>query len=84
MTSLSFQDIFANAMCFHTRDGLLYKTAARFGGLFQTNSIRYFIVGGYALIHHGVVRNTTDVDLIVHESDFCQAIQVRPSFCVSE
>jgi hypothetical protein len=40
------------------------------------NSIAYYIVGGYALIHHGVVRNTTDVDLIVAEKDFGRAAKV--------
>ena len=80
MTSLSFEDIFANAMCFHTRDGLLYRSAIRFSELFQTNSICYFIVGGYALIYHEIVRNTTDIDIIVNESDFLQASQVMNLF----
>lgn len=63
-------------MYFSTRDGLLYRTAMRFSELFLRDSIRYFIVGGYALIYHGIVRNTTDVDIIVNDSDFLRASQV--------
>ena len=74
MTSLSFSDIFHNPMYFNTRDGLLYRTAVRFSTLFKKNSIRYYIVGEYALIFHQ--RNTMDIDIIVHEDDFQKAIQV--------
>ena len=77
MTCLSFEDIFANAMHFSTSDGLLYRTAMRFSEPFLRDSICYFIVGGYALIHHGIIRNTTDVDIIVNDSDFLRASQVR-------
>jgi hypothetical protein len=62
---------------------LLYRSAVRFSGLFQTNSIRYFILGGYALIYHGIVRNTTDIDMVVNESDFDRASQVRNLFWTS-
>jgi hypothetical protein len=77
MTCLSFEDIFSNAMCFDKREGLLYRSAVRFSEVFQTRSIRYFIVGGYALIHHGIVRNTTDIDIVVNEADFSEAVQVN-------
>ena len=67
-------------MCFDKRDGLLYRSAVRFSEVFQTRSIRYFIVGGYALIHHGIVRNTTDIDIVVNEDDFSEALQVKNHF----
>ena len=44
MTSLSFSDIFNNAMHFDRHDGLLYRTAVRFSLLFQQEKIRYYIV----------------------------------------
>jgi hypothetical protein len=49
MTSLSFTDIFLNAMHFNDDQGLLQKTCDLFYEKFYNNRIRYFIVGGYAL-----------------------------------
>jgi hypothetical protein len=80
MTSLSFSDIFQNSMYFNTRDGLLYRTAVRFSTLFKQNDVRYYIVGGYALIYHQMVRNTMDIDAIIHENDFQKAAHVS-SIC---
>jgi hypothetical protein len=80
MTSLSFSDILHNSMHFNTRDGQLYRTAVRFSILFHKHSIRYYILGGYALIFHGMVRNTMDIDIIVHEDDFQKATQVSLIF----
>jgi len=76
MTSLTFSDILHNSMHFNTRDGQLYRTAVRFSILFHKHSIRYYILGGYALIFHGMVRNTMDIDIIVHEDDFQKATQI--------
>jgi hypothetical protein len=76
MTCLTFTDIFINAMHFNDENGLLYKTCSQFCANFKENNIRYYIVGGYALIYHKVVRNTMDVDIIVHENDFKKAISV--------
>ena len=67
-------------MHFYTRDGLLYRSALRFSELFETRSISYYIIGGYALINHGVVRNTTDIDVVVNEDDFLEAVQVKNLF----
>lgn len=80
MSSLSFADIFDNAMHFNTRDGLLYKSVIRFSKLFQFHNISYYIVGGYALIFHGVIRNTMDIDIIIAETDFQKAKQVSVDF----
>ena len=77
MTSLSLSTLLNNAMHFNTEDALLYRTAKRVCMLFKEQGIRYYIVGGYALIFHGVIRNTMDVDIIVHEQDFPKAIEVR-------
>lgn len=33
--------------------------------VFDTNKIRYAIVGGYALALHGLVRNTVDIDIVL-------------------
>ena len=66
-------------MIFDQRDGLLFQTAIRFSTLFKANQIRYYIVGGYAMIFHRVVRNTMDIDIIVAEDDFQRASQVCPT-----
>ena len=72
MSSLSFGDVFDNAMYFNTHDGLFfYKSVVRFSKLFKRHNVFYYIVGGYALILHDVVRNTMDIDIIVTEAD-CQ------------
>ena len=42
----------------------------------KKKQIGFYIVGGYALIHHKMVRNTMDVDVIVHEKDFAKTSQV--------
>ncbi|CAF1267101.1 unnamed protein product [Rotaria sordida] len=63
-------------MHFNSHDGLLYRTAIRFSTLFKVNNVRYYIVGGYALIFHEMVRNTMDIDIIVNEDDFQKGIQI--------
>ena len=80
MTSLSLSTLLDNAMHFNAKDGLLCQTAERFTVLFKEQGIRYYIVGGFALIIHGLIRNTIDVDIIVYEQDFSTAIEVRPFF----
>ncbi|CAF1944413.1 unnamed protein product [Rotaria magnacalcarata] len=63
-------------MHFNTHDGLLYKSIIRFSKLFQFHNLSYYIVGGYALIFHGVIRNTMDIDIIIAETDFQKAKQI--------
>ena len=77
MASLSFLDIFLTVMDFTSKDPFLYRTPSKFGAIFKEEQIRYYIVGGYALIHHQMVRNTMDIDVTVHENDFEKATKVR-------
>ncbi len=37
---------------------------------FYDNQITYFIIRGYALVFHGFVRNTIDIDILVHDDNF--------------
>lgn len=37
--------------------------------LLNQQGVRYLVVGGHALILHGLVRTTADVDILVEESD---------------
>ncbi|CAM2725480.1 unnamed protein product [Rotaria socialis] len=76
MSSLSLADIFDNAMHFNTHNGLLHRSVIRFSELFKRHNVSYYIVGGYALIFHGIVRNTMDIDIIVAEADFQKAKQI--------
>ena len=81
MTSLSFPDIFLNAMHFNSDDALLRRTCNLFCGEFLHQQIRYFIIGGFALIFHGFIRNTMDVDIVVDENDFQKAVDVSKILC---
>ena len=76
MTSLTFLDIFVNAMHFNDEDGLLVQSCQRFCPIFKEKKIRFYIIGGFALIQHNVVRNTKDIDIIVHENDLETAANV--------
>jgi hypothetical protein len=76
MTSLSFIDIFLNAIHFNDDQGLLRRTCNLFCQKLYNNQIRCFIIDEYALIFHEVVRNTMDVDILVHEDDFKKATEV--------
>lgn len=76
MTSLIFLDIFANAMHFDDENGLLTKSCRRFCPQFKQKKISFYIVGGFALIKHNVLRNTKDIDIIVQENDFQSAAKV--------
>jgi len=76
MTSLSFADIFTNAMEFTEDHALLRRTCSSFCPQFNSKNLRYMIVGGYALIFHKYIRNTMDVDILIHEDDFEEAKQV--------
>ncbi|UJR29846.1 hypothetical protein I4U23_017389 [Adineta vaga] len=55
---------------------LLRRTCSLFCPQFYDNQIRYFTVGGYALIFHRFVRNTMDIDIVVHEDDFQKATEI--------
>lgn len=46
-----------------------YAPLLRVCSLLNTAQARYFIVGGYACILHGIVRTTKDVDLLVEPSE---------------
>ncbi len=47
----------------------LWKVAADCHDLFQRSNIPHSICGGVAVCLHGYQRNTTDVDLIIRQSD---------------
>jgi hypothetical protein len=76
MTSLTFLDIFVNAMHFNDEDGLLVQSCQRFCPIFKEKRIPFYIIGGFALIQHNVVRNTKDIDIVVHENDLESAANV--------
>lgn len=76
MTSLTVSDILINAMHFEADDALLCQTSRRFCPMFKENKIQFYIIGGLALIVHHVVRNTSDIDIIVDENDFDSASNV--------
>lgn len=76
MTALSYADIFTNAMEFTEEHALLRKMCRSFCPQFNVKNLRYMVVGGYALIFHKFIRNTMDIDIIVHEEDFQEAKKV--------
>lgn len=41
----------------------LPKDFKEFIGLLDKNDVRYIVIGGYAVVYHGYVRSTNDIDL---------------------
>jgi len=41
----------------------LPKDFKEFVGLLNKNGVRYIVIGGYAVVYHGYVRSTNDIDI---------------------
>ena len=42
---------------------ILPKDFREFIGLLSKNNVRYIVIGGYAVVYHGYVRSTNDIDI---------------------
>ena len=50
--------------------------------LLNRNSVRYIIIGGYAVVYHGYVRSTNDIDIWIdiHKDNIKKLIKVLDEF----
>ena len=50
--------------------------------LLNKNNVRYIVIGGYAVVYHGYVRSTNDIDIWIdiHEDNIKNLIKVLDEF----
>ena len=60
----------------------LPKDFKEFIELLNKNNVRYIVIGGYAVVYHGYVRSTNDIDIWIdiHEDNIKNLIKVLDEF----
>jgi predicted nucleotidyltransferase len=60
----------------------LPKDFKEFVGLLNKNGVRYIVIGGYAVVYHGYVRSTNDIDIWIdmHPNNLKKLINALDEF----
>jgi uncharacterized nucleotidyltransferase DUF6036 len=60
----------------------LPKDFKEFIKLLNKNNVRYIVIGGYAVVYHGYVRSTNDIDIWIdiHKDNIKKAIKALDEF----
>ena len=60
----------------------LQKDFKEFIKLLNKNNVRYIVIGGYAVVYHGYVRSTNDIDMWIdiHKDNIKKAIKALDEF----
>ena len=60
----------------------LPKDFKEFIELLNKNNVRYIVIGGYAVVYHGYVRSTNDIDIWIdlHKDNIQKAIKALDQF----